>query len=142
MRTKGDLRGLGTGANPLIGAAADHLVIQQGAQRRVIREGSRHIRRASRSAGGPLQTGGGSPSVKVPGTGRNLLAGHGLAATASEGPVQDLALSCSLDLPLFVELAVSLLISAGLFLPCCGLPHLDAVLAGRLQPSADRGEYG
>jgi hypothetical protein len=37
VRTKGDLRGLGTRADPLIGAAADHLVVQYGEQRRVIR---------------------------------------------------------------------------------------------------------
>jgi hypothetical protein len=43
------------------------------------------------------------------------------------------------------ELAVSQLISAGLYLPCSALlrlPHLDAVLGGGLQPSADPGEYG
>ena len=38
------------------------------------------------------------------------------------------------------ELAVSQLISAGCF-PLLRLPHLDAVLGGRLQPSADPGEY-
>ena len=81
--------------------------------------------------------------MKVPGTGRNLLAGHGLAATASEGPVQGLALSCSLDLRLFVELAVSQLILRGCFsLAAADMPHLDAVLGGPLQPSADPGEYG
>lgn len=39
VRTKGDLRRLGTRADPLIGAAADHLAVQHGEQRRVIRGG-------------------------------------------------------------------------------------------------------
>jgi hypothetical protein len=36
VRTKGDLRGLGTRADPLMGAAADHLAVRHGEQRRVI----------------------------------------------------------------------------------------------------------
>ena len=79
--------------------------------------------------------------MKVPGTGRNLVAGHGPAATASEGPARGLALSCSLDLPLFAGLAVSQLILRAVSL-VLRLTDPDAVLGGRLQPSADPGGYG
>jgi hypothetical protein len=139
--TKGDPRGLGARADPLIGAAAGHLAVQHGAQRRVIRgrlaayparlspgrrsapngrrvttgEGTRN---RAKSPGG---TRAGSDSIGRPGPGPGavLLAGSAALRGAGRWPVDSAGCSSR-----------------------AAATDLDAMPEGRLPPPAGRANTG